>query len=282
MRTKFLLLVDVLMLASFVCECFLALLSATSMLLSIRTNQLQTKLSELNSKCLTVFLSRSLKVQCLTSDEQVLIGFLFFTARVRSTREGNIYTWECLSVHNCGGGGYPVLGLGEGGTPSQVWWQGGYPIPGLVGGYPLPPDLRWGTPLDLGWGTPKTWDGVPPQDLEWGTPQTWDLVPPLDLGLGTPPRPGTGYPPEHLIRGGRYASCVHAGGLSCCIVKTICMQYQSALWHYGKCLTKDMEVVGSSLTESFFFCFLKNLKFKYFQMLKFCLSIYLDMKHCRE
>ena len=27
---------------------------------------------------------------------------LIFTARVRSTREGNIYTWECLSVHHCG------------------------------------------------------------------------------------------------------------------------------------------------------------------------------------
>ena len=52
-----------------------------------------------------------------------------------------------------------------------------------------------------------------------------------DLEWGTPPRPGTGYHPkceirwgtppptdqhsEHLLRGGRYASCVHAGGLSC-------------------------------------------------------------------
>ena len=27
------------------------------------------------------------------------------TARVRSTREGNIYTWKCLSVHFWGGGG---------------------------------------------------------------------------------------------------------------------------------------------------------------------------------
>ena len=106
---------------------------------------------------------------------------IIITARVRSTREGNIYTWECLSVHNCGGG--------WGGTPSEVWWQGGggYPIPGLAGGgYPIP-GLAGG--------------GVP-------HPQTWDWVPPLDLGPGTPP-------PEHLIRGGRYASCVHAGGLSC-------------------------------------------------------------------
>ena len=41
--------------------------------------------------------------------------------------------------------------------------------------------------------------------------------------MGYPPRHGTGYPPppetdqhsEHLLRAGRYASCVHAGGLSC-------------------------------------------------------------------
>ena len=122
-----------------------------------------------------------------------------FTARVRSTREGNIYTWECLSVHHCGGGaGYPIPGLG-GVPPSQVWWWGvphprsgqgvphprsgrgvGYPIPWQGGtwgnppdqvwmGYPpgpgtgYPPDLGWGTPPDLGWGTPQTWDrGTPP------------------------------------------------------------------------------------------------------------------------
>ena len=54
------------------------------------------------------------------------------TGRVRSTREGNIYTWECLSVHHWWrgypvprlGGGYPISGLG-GGTPSQVWVGGG-------------------------------------------------------------------------------------------------------------------------------------------------------------
>ena len=126
---------------------------------------------------------------------------IIFTARVRSTREDNIYTWECLSVHIAGGGeGYPIPGLASrGATPSQVWlggtssqaWEGrgtlltrsgqGTPGPGM--GYPL--DLEKGTPPDLGWGTPRPEMGYPPQHS------------------------------EHLIRGGRYASCVHAGGLSC-------------------------------------------------------------------
>ena len=91
-----------------------------------------------------------------------LILFKILTARVRSMREGNIYTWECLSVHHwCGGGtpsqvwGDPISGLGGtpskvwmGGTLSQVWgvphprsgwWGGGgYLIPGLAWGYPIP------------------------------------------------------------------------------------------------------------------------------------------------
>ena len=104
-------------------------------------------------------------------------------------------TWQCLSVHHCGGGGpHPIPGLaggypipdlaggggvphprsGQGGTPSQVW-PGGYPYP----------DLRWGTPpphLDLGWGTrpTQTWDGVPPLPRPGtGYPPTWDGAPPL-------------------------------------------------------------------------------------------------------
>ena len=116
------------------------------------------------------------------------------TARVRSTREGNIYTWECLSVHHCGGG-VPHPRSGWGGTPSQVWpggtssqvWPGGthprsgqgvpHPRSGGVPGYPLTRSGWEGT-----WGTPYL-------DLRWGNP------PHLDLGWGTPlPRPGTGYP----------------------------------------------------------------------------------------
>ena len=154
-----------------------------------------------------------------------------------------------------GGGGTPSqVWLGGGGTPSQVW-QGGYSIPGLAGGVPHPKsgwgypisglDTSWDTPLPWTWdgvppgpgmgypprpgtGYPPTWDGVPAPrpgtgyPLGWGTPQTWNRAPPPDMGWGTPPdlRWGTPLPQtdqhsEHLLHGGRYASCVHAGGLSC-------------------------------------------------------------------
>ena len=73
------------------------------------------------------------------------------------------------------GGGVPGLRSG-GGTPSQVWLRG-------------VPSLRFG--------------GVP------------------HLRSGGYPISGPGYPPQTdhhsklLLRGGQYASCVHAGGLSC-------------------------------------------------------------------
>ena len=57
------------------------------------------------------------------------------TARVRSTREGNAYTWECLSTRGRGGVPHPL---------SKVR-TGGYLIPGQDGGYP---------PLRSGWYSP--------------------------------------------------------------------------------------------------------------------------------
>ena len=78
-----------------------------------------------------------------------------------------------------------MVGGGTQGTPWPDLDGGGYPIPG-VGGTPT-----------LGWGVPQ---------------------PGLDSGggyLGYPLTHQTEQHSEHLLRGGRYASCVHAGGLSC-------------------------------------------------------------------
>ena len=41
------------------------------------------------------------------------------------------------------------------------------------------------------------------------------LPPPARTGLGYPPPPQTEQQSEHLLHGGRYASCVQVGGLSC-------------------------------------------------------------------
>ena len=65
--------------------------------------------------------------------------------------------------------------------------------------------------------------GVPsPVGTRWGSP-CWNwtgVAPPPRLGLDVSkkkPCPGqeTEQQSEHLLQGGRYASCVHAGGLSC-------------------------------------------------------------------
>ena len=94
-------------------------------------------------------------------------------------------------------GGYPTSGLGRGGIPSQVQVGGGYPISG-PGGYPIPGPG----------GYPISGQGCTPSQVR-------------GRGYSIPCSGGyPGYPPwnrKHLLRlrGGRYASCVHAGGLSC-------------------------------------------------------------------
>ena len=87
-------------------------------------------------------------------------------------------------------------------------WSGTPP-----GGVPGPPwgGTRSGTP-------PGVPDRVPPQGGP-GTPPGGgvpDRVP-LGGGVRVPPRGGTqvGQQKEYSLHGGRYASCVHAGGLSC-------------------------------------------------------------------
>ena len=137
-----------------------------------------------------------------------------------------------------GRGGTPSS-FGWGGTPSQVW-TGGYPIPGLEeGGTQGTPPARSKIRMR---GVPRVppiqdWMGYPPsqvQDQDGGVPPTsktgWGTPsPPARSKIrtgGTPPRPRLdGVPPpthqeseqhsEYSLHGGRYASCVHAGGLSC-------------------------------------------------------------------
>ena len=61
----------------------------------------------------------------------------------------------------------------------------------------------------------QDWMGVPPIGTEWGYPLSGlDGVPPLS-GLDGVPPPRQEQQSQHLPRSGRYASCVHVGGLSC-------------------------------------------------------------------
>ena len=97
-------------------------------------------------------------------------------------REGTVFTGVCLSTG--GEGGYLTRYPPGGGS--------GYPPGGYLTGYP-----PGGGP-----GTPPGGGGVP------------DRVPPG--GSGYPPGGGTqlGQHREYLLHSGRYASCIHAGGLS--------------------------------------------------------------------
>ena len=115
------------------------------------------------------------------------------TARVRSTM-GRYCFHRCLSVRTQGGftsspshntSTRPMSFLGV--YPSD-WSQ----VPSW--GYPSP---RWEYPI-----------------LRYPPGQGRDTPP--SQGWGTyPPPPGIGQQMEYLICGGQYASCVHAGGLSC-------------------------------------------------------------------
>ena len=136
-----------------------------------------------------------------------------------------------LSVHR--GGGVPEPGpAGGGGYPNQVLWRripkpGGAPKPDWVAS----PQLRWGSPT-----SPVS---PPPPHLRWvaATRPRWAIFPaeggpPTSLVHPTSPRLrwGTlsGWANTCYV-GGRYASCVHAGGLSYCCIKffTINLFYRS-------------------------------------------------------
>ena len=103
---------------------------------------------------------------------------------------------------------------GGGGTLARSRW-GGIPWPGPDGGYPDQVQMG-GTPARFRQG--DTPGGGTLKDNQVGEPPTLDGVP--LAGMGYPPA-GIGHPPstgqqmEYLICHGQYASCIHAGGLSC-------------------------------------------------------------------
>ena len=102
--------------------------------------------------------------------------------------EGNIYTWECLSVDILGGGALPSFSMG--GTP--IFGEN------RVGTASL--GRRGVPPIGTGWGTPcgdymevphpcKNWKGVPPSRLDGITPPS--------TGCGYPHQDWMGCPPPH-------------------------------------------------------------------------------------
>ena len=127
------------------------------------------------------------------------------------------------------------------GVPHSQDWTGRFPHPRSVWGTPHPGQvpgqdrgLPWGTPphrTGLGCphpgldGVPLCWDwmdGVhtpPPIQVRsgsrsgWGV--AWDTPPCPELDGVSPPNRKTEQHSEHLLRGGRYASCVYSEGLSC-------------------------------------------------------------------
>ena len=141
------------------------------------------------------------------------------TARIRKMGEGNIFSLFTLAG-------------GEGGTPSQIWGVphlrsevgGGYLARSGLGGVPHPMSGVGGYPISGPGGTPS-----PEED-----PMSGRGYPMSGRGY---PMSGGGYPisrpsphcteqhSEHLLRGGRCASCVHVGGISCCI---------SLCWGWGQ------------------------------------------------
>ena len=159
----------------------------------------------------------------------------FVTARVRSTREGNVLTSVCPSIHPsvCPQGGVPISHNALQHFPECHGAVGGY-----LTGYPPParvPPTPGGYP---GWGVTgqvPPWGGYP------GRGGTLVRYPPpggegwvrssRGGGGGSGPAGGEGWVRssrgegggsakiaqhrKYLLHGGRYASCVHAGGLSC-------------------------------------------------------------------
>ena len=114
-------------------------------------------------------------------------------------QEGNVLTHVCPSIKLSVHGGIPISHNALQHFPECHGADTGGTLPGTAsGGGTLPGPAR-GSTLP---------GGYPAGGLPWsGTP-----TPPVRSGWG-----GTqvGQQKEYSIHGGRYASCVHAGGLSC-------------------------------------------------------------------
>ena len=129
-------------------------------------------------------------VQLLSKSTKINLGIQGFLPPAYVVRwEGHVLTRICPSICLSTGRGVPIShnalqhfpechGQTPGGVPCQVQ-PGGYPV-----------RSSWGVPC---WGVP--WSGTPPRS-GWGGTQV-------------------GQQKEYSIHCGRYASCVHAGGLSC-------------------------------------------------------------------
>ena len=141
------------------------------------------------------------------------------------TEEGRYCFHRCLSVHISGTGGTPIWPMGWYPHLANRAW--GTPIWSMGRG--IPSSQQGGTPIwimGVSCGTPLLGlDGVTPLGLIGGTTSLvrtdWWYHPPGQDWMGyLPVGTGWGHPPlgdreSEQLRGGRYASCLHAEGLSC-------------------------------------------------------------------
>ena len=150
-----------------------------------------------------------------------IFKLVIITARVRSTREGNVLTRVCPSIHPqicvhrggggpADGGGGQVQPVGGGVRSSCLGWVGGSGPArgGWVGS-------SWGG----GW-VRSSWQGGGQVQLVGGSGPAGGVGQvQLRGGWVRSSRQGgsakIGQHNEYSLHGGRYASCIHAGELSC-------------------------------------------------------------------
>ena len=137
------------------------------------------------------------------------MNYTIITAHVR--KDGGRYCFQFVSSHR---GPHPRSRWGVPHPRSR-----GYPIPGPGGGVPIP-GPGGGYPILLMGGKPpppqSRLDGVLPSPGLDGLPP-----PPIQDWMGTP---SGDQHSEHLLYGGRCASCIHAGGHSCVFSLFVCPQ----------------------------------------------------------